>query len=104
MAFPEVTHLQFKVLASLATGELSGRDLRKAIAEEGLSQTRASFYQLMSRLEDAGFVEGRYEQTTIDEMTVTERCYQLAAAGRKVLDDALIFYSQALHSKIAFGN
>ena len=102
MSLPEISHLQFKVLASLLDSELPGRKLRDAITQEGLTQTRASFYQLMARLEDAGFVTGRYEQRTIGDVTVTERVYELTVPGKRVVDSSVEFYRQAFRPQLGW--
>jgi DNA-binding PadR family transcriptional regulator len=92
MPLPEITHLQFAVLASLLDGDMTGADLRESLRKLGSSHTRAAFYQLMARLEDAGFVEGRYEQKTVADATITERVYQLTVTGEKALNAARNFY------------
>jgi DNA-binding PadR family transcriptional regulator len=81
MPLPELTSLQFLVLASLpADGELAGRDLRAAL-EKDVSMRLAAFYRLMSRLEEAGFVRGRYATIDVDGQTARERRYKITGDG-----------------------
>ncbi|HET9368888.1 MAG TPA: PadR family transcriptional regulator [Vicinamibacterales bacterium] len=73
------------ILASLEPGELHGYDICRAIAErsEGLLTFRAaSLYPLLYRLEDRGWIEGRWRQGTGERR---RRCYRLTVEGRKVL-------------------
>jgi len=73
------------ILACLESGELHGYDLSKQIAErsEGLLTFRAaSLYPLLYRLEDRGWIEGRWRQSSGQRR---RRCYRLTAEGRRVL-------------------
>src|SRR4051794_27224023 len=81
MPLPELTHLQFLVLSILLDAERSGRYVREQLAEQGVRKTLAAFYQLMSRLEEAGLVEGRYVQEVIDGIPVKERHYRITGEG-----------------------
>jgi DNA-binding PadR family transcriptional regulator len=93
MALPILTHLQFLVLRYLINGEsLSGRYLREKLAEEKALKTGPAFYQLMARLEDAGFVEGTYEQKVVDGQILKERTYQITGSGVTALEEVRNFY------------
>ncbi len=81
MALPRLSHLQFLVLGILTSGEQGGRDLRSRLEEFDVRRSGPSFYQLMARLEDAGFVRGWYEQEIIEGQIIRERCYKITAAG-----------------------
>jgi DNA-binding PadR family transcriptional regulator len=81
MPIPEVTNLQFLVLALLLDHELAGRELRALMSQQGASMGRPAFYRLMSRLEEAKFVEGWYELREIDGETVRIRRYKITSAG-----------------------
>src|SRR4029453_16466166 len=73
------------ILASLETRELHGYELSRAIAERsgGLLTFRApSLYPLLYKLEDRGWVEGRWRQVTGQRR---RRCYRLTAEGKRVL-------------------
>jgi DNA-binding PadR family transcriptional regulator len=98
---PNITHLQFLVLASLMDGELSGQELRAELAKHGEAKTLAAFYQLMARLEELKIVKGRYEQVVIGDQRVKERRYEIVAAGRRAVDKAVEFY---VSSGAAIGN
>lgn len=92
---PEVTHLQFLVLAVLHDAERPGRTVRKAIAHYGVRRTAAAFYQMMARLERDGLVEGWYDQITIGDQAVTERRYRITASGVKAWAGTRAFYENA---------
>jgi transcriptional regulator len=73
------------ILACLESGELHGYDLSRRIAERSdgvLTFRAASLYPLLYKLEDAGWIEGRWRQPRGQRR---RRCYRLTADGRKVL-------------------
>jgi DNA-binding PadR family transcriptional regulator len=72
-SLPAVTNLQFLVLGVLRLHEQPGRVIRAALLPYGVRRSAPAFYQLMSRLEAAGLVEGRYEQIIVGDQAVTER-------------------------------
>ncbi len=87
-----LTHLQFLVLGILLSGEQSGRTIRQVIADYGLHRSGPAFYQLMSRMERDGMVEGWYEQVQAHDQAVTERRYRATAAGSKLWTRSRAFY------------
>jgi len=93
---PPLTHLQFLILSTLADDDRPGRDMRAALATFGVARTAAAFYQTMARLEQAGLVEGWYEQIVVGDQAVTERRYTLKPAGRKLVEETRRFYSGAV--------
>ena len=93
-SLPVVTHLQFLILDSLTHGEQAGRDLRELLAGFGVKNSGPAFYQMMSRLETTGWVEGWYEQKLVDGQNVKERRYRLTRAGDKALDTTRTFYAE----------
>jgi hypothetical protein len=78
---PPLTHLQFLVIDIIGTGEMSGKDLREALAEEKVWKTGPAFYQMMSRLEESKMVEGWYEQQIIEGQIIKERRYKVLGNG-----------------------
>lgn len=95
---PKLTHLQFYVLSVLMEGQKAGREVRDKLASEHRQKkTLASFYQLMSRLEDAGMVKGWYESKRIDDVTIKERRYEILGPGIKAKQEQESFYLQANH-------
>jgi DNA-binding PadR family transcriptional regulator len=92
MSLPELTHLQFLILATLLDGEMSGRDLRGRLAEEGVVKNGPAFYQLMARLEEAKWVEGWYDQRVTEGQVARERRYKVTAAGAAARERAWEFY------------
>jgi DNA-binding PadR family transcriptional regulator len=72
--------------------EQPGRVIRDAVAEFGARRTVAAFYQLMSRLERDGLVEGWYEQVRVHDQAVTERRYRITARGSKAWSQTRAFY------------
>ncbi len=92
MNLPTLSHLQFVVLECLGTQRVSGRDLRAALRTHQVLKSAPSFYQLMSRLEDAGFVEGEYESRMIGNNAVKERFYRITGDGQKAMQQTCAFY------------
>ncbi|HSC28899.1 MAG TPA: helix-turn-helix transcriptional regulator [Vicinamibacterales bacterium] len=78
---PDTTHLQFLVLGMLRTAPHLGRALRKELSSHGVRRSGPAFYQMMARLEDAGFVAGQYEQKVLSGQIIKERLYTLTPAG-----------------------
>ncbi|MHC4178705.1 MAG: hypothetical protein ACYSWU_14435 [Planctomycetota bacterium] len=93
---PELTHLQYLVLTILMGSEQSGRHVREELEERyGHKRSLASFYQLMSRLEDAGMVKGCYERKTVEGHTVKERRYEVLGHGIRAWERSRDFYANA---------
>lgn len=91
----ELTKIQFIVLASLlAAGNLSGRELRQELSAEGENRSLAAFYQLMARLENAGFVVGDYREKVIGKQRVRERFYKLSPDGIAAVRYVARFYAR----------
>jgi DNA-binding PadR family transcriptional regulator len=105
-SLPAVTHLQFLVLGLLRPQEQSGRAIREALATYGVRRSAPAFYQLMSRLESAGLVEGHYEQVVVGDQAVTERRYRITAEGQRAWTKAYDFYTQVgrSSSKVRWSN
>ncbi len=78
---PAVTHLQFLVLGILRGGARTGHAVRRALARHGVRRSGPAFYQMMARLEDAGFVDGEYDQKIVDGQIIKERRYTLTPPG-----------------------
>jgi DNA-binding PadR family transcriptional regulator len=91
---PAITHLQFLVLGSLLTGEQPGRELRRLLGRYGIRRSAPAFYQLMSRLEDAGLVEGAYTQKIVQGQLIKERRYEVTPAGAREWTAARDFFAE----------
>ena len=81
MTVPKLSNLQFLVLGILRSGPLTGHVIRDQLAEFGFRKTGPAFYQLMSRLEDAAFVDGWYTQEIVQGQIIRERNYTLQPGG-----------------------
>jgi hypothetical protein len=92
MRLPDITHLQFLVLAILMDGEQSGRVLREKLAEAGQRKSGPAFYQFMARLEEGKFVRGWYEQRVVEGQIIKERHYRITGEGRKAWESVQEFY------------
>lgn len=92
MPLPPLSHLQFAVLDALGAAKKSGRELRAALAARGVKKSGPAFYQLMARLEDAGFVKGWYEQKIVDGQIIKERRYQIKGQGSRACEKTRDFY------------
>jgi DNA-binding PadR family transcriptional regulator len=91
-ALPAVTHLQVLVLEAVKDGDAIGRDLRDTLAAHGVRSSAPAFYQMMGRLEEAGLVEGWYEQKLVAGQNIKERRYRITRRGRRALDETRAFY------------
>jgi DNA-binding PadR family transcriptional regulator len=89
---PELSHLQVLVLECLGTQKLSGRELRRLMAENKVKKTGPAFYQLMARLEEARFVEGEYSQKIVEGQIIKERFYRITGQGERAMRQTLEFY------------
>ena len=92
MKVPEITHLQFFVIGTLMNGEVSGKHVRAELRQQGVRKSGPAFYQLMARLEDSGFVSGRYDQKVIDGQIIKERRYKLCGKGVQAWERTRDFY------------
>ncbi|EGF27380.1 PadR family transcriptional regulator [Rhodopirellula baltica] len=94
MNIPEITPLQSLVLGVLSKNAASGKEIRQELQSRGAKKSLPSFYQLMSRLEEAGFVTGSYKLISVNGKNVRERTYKITGQGRKVLQHSLDFSVQ----------
>src|SRR5579864_81018 len=92
MALPAVTHLQVLVLEAVKDGDAIGRDLRDRLAGPGVRHSAPALDQMMGRLEEAGLVDGWYEQKLVAGQNVKERRYRITRRGRRALDQTRAFY------------
>ena len=92
--FPEITHLQFLVLANLIDSDESGPELRDRLAKQGEARTGPAFYQLMARLEEAGYVEGWYDEANPKGFAIPPRHYRITAVGRTAWERTVSFYEE----------
>src|SRR6185369_7323660 len=97
---PDLTHLQFLVLGILRGGARTGHGVRKALARHGVRRSGPAFYQMMARLEDAGFVDGEYDQKVVSGQIIKERRYTLTDRGEAAWSATRAFYSDAI---VAYG-
>ena len=93
MAIPDITHLQFLILAVLYRDGHSGRFIRDRLAEEGSRQSGPAFYQMMARLEAALLVCGWYESYSVDGQTIKERKYEITPVGKRAFQEVQSFYA-----------
>lgn len=73
------------ILAALEDGQLHGYDLAREITRRSdglLTFHAASLYPLLYKLEDRGWIAGRWVERAGHRR---RRCYRLTAAGRRVL-------------------
>src|SRR3954466_8402097 len=91
---PALTPLQFVVLGALLVDERRGRQLRRELARHGARRSAPAFYQMMARLEDAGWVDGFYTQRIVDGQIIKERGYRITAAGQRAWNATRDFYAE----------
>jgi DNA-binding PadR family transcriptional regulator len=98
MNLPDLSHLQFAVLGMLLGAEHKGRDIRKQLAALRVRQTGPAFYQMMARLEEAGYVEGWYTQKVVQGQILKERRYRICPAGERAWQASRSFYLDAIRA------
>jgi DNA-binding PadR family transcriptional regulator len=101
---PDITHLQFLVLGLLRQSPRLGRQLRLELARHGVRRSGPAFYQMMARLEDAGFVAGEYAQRVVSGQIIKERRYETTPSGAAAWTLTRDFYLRqiaALDSRVA---
>lgn len=98
---PPLTHLQFYILTILLDSKQSGREVRARLKNDHhVKQSLASFYQLMSRMEEAGMIEGEYKITSIERQGIRTRYYKALGHGIQCRDRTLDFYVQAAPARL----
>jgi DNA-binding PadR family transcriptional regulator len=55
-----------------------------------------AFYQMMARLEDAGLVDGDYDQKIVDGQIIKERRYALTPTGESAWKRTRDFYVETI--------
>jgi DNA-binding PadR family transcriptional regulator len=81
MKIPKLTDPQYRVLSLLQEGEIRGGSLRERLESQGQRSIGPVFDRFMARLEDTGYVKGRYEQRSIGIYAITERIYAITRSG-----------------------
>ena len=92
-ALPALTHLQFIVIGALLADEQSGKDIRRELKRQGVRRTAPAFYQMMARLEEAGWIDGFYTQEVVDAQIIKERRYRVKPAGVRAWNSTRDFYA-----------
>jgi DNA-binding PadR family transcriptional regulator len=98
MKIPDLSHLQFLVLAQLLAAERTGRELRTSLKSYRVRQSGPAFYQMMARLENADLVSGWYTQEVIDGQMIKERHYRVTPAGAAAWRQCRSFYQQTIEA------
>ena len=86
------------ILASLEDGQLHGYDIAREIARRSdglLTFHAASLYPLLYRLEDRGWIAGRWVEKTGQRR---RRCYRLTPDGRRRLSSQRTRWSSFVHA------
>ncbi len=96
MQIPKLSHLQFTGLGHLLGAPASGRDIRCSLRTFGAHKSGPAFYQLMARMEDAGLVEGWYEQQIVSGQIIRERHYKIARNGQRAWQRSRDFYRKTI--------
>jgi len=104
MPLPGLTHLQALAISLLVEEPGAGRVLRQRLKEQGVRQSGPAFYQFMAGLEDAGLVQGRYEQQVVNGQIIRERHYQVLPSGRRALKEVRDFYASRAPIRAPLGH
>lgn len=81
-------HLETMVLAALERGEAHGLEILHRLDEAGCGLLRlkeGSLYPALYRLEEAGQIEGVWEETSRGRRGARRRIYRLTSKGRREL-------------------
>lgn len=79
--------LDLAVLGCVLNGPLHGYGIAVQLAERGFGRLKGgSLYPVLSRLEDAGYLQARWEQA---DTGPARRDYSITHAGREYLTDGL---------------
>ena len=92
MRVPKLSHIQFMILTLLQAKDATGKQIREALRRSGVRRSGPGFYQIMSRMEDTGFVKGEYRQEIVDSQIIRERCYEISVSGRRACRESRDFY------------
>ena len=93
---PRLSHLQFLVVGILRAQSVPGREVRERLKAFEVRKSGPAFYQLMSRLEDAGLVDGTYHQEIVDGQIIRERHYTITVDGIRAWEGSRDFYLEAI--------
>ena len=103
MNFPTLSHDQVLVLECVGTSEVKGRHVREQLANNNRRKSGPAFYQMMSRMEEAGYVDGWYEQKIVEGQIIKERTYKMTGKGHRALTETLEYYRERLDRNPGFG-
>ena len=98
MRIPDLSHLQFLVLAQVLAEERTGRQIRAGLKPYRVRQSGPAFYQMMARMENAGLVEGWYTQDVIDGQIIKERVYAITEKGERAWQTTRDFYADTIRA------
>ena len=93
MRLPEITALQFALLSLLFSGEKTARQLHGQLQRFSGPRTAAAFSQLMSRLQEAAYVDALRATRSAHGRTVPECRYRLTDLGLIVWQATRRFYN-----------
>jgi len=96
MRVPKLSHIQFMILTLLQVKDASGKEIRDALRRSGVRRSGPGFYQIMARMEDAGFVKGEYRQEIVASQIIRERRYEITTIGRRASRDSRDFYLELI--------
>lgn len=93
MKLPPLTALQFFVVQIAECGSVAGKTIRELLAEAGSPRSLPGFYQLMARMEEAGWVKGHRVTVEVEGYPVIERHYDATPKGRRAAEQTREFYA-----------
>jgi len=94
MAIPSITTLQGLTIQLISKTEIRGRELRELLEKNGAKMSSPAFYQMMARLEENGFIGGRYVTKRLEGNTIKERWYKAHVKGQRALEGLQAFCRQ----------
>ena len=95
MDLPPLTALQYLVIMLLAGTEKSGAELRRELAERGHKRSGPAFYEMIRRMMNAGWIDGRDVEKTLETgIKVRERRLEVTGEGAAAARTTELFYAQ----------
>ncbi|MEQ9504462.1 MAG: helix-turn-helix transcriptional regulator [Deltaproteobacteria bacterium] len=87
---PALTALQYLVLRALISGELGAKDLKEVLRDNDVKKSSPAFYQLMTRLEEKGYIDAWWDEEADHHRT---RKYRITGEGQRSVHQTEAFYT-----------
>ncbi len=101
-AVPEITHLQALVLRIVSQKDWqSSKEVKDCLKNFGISQARPTFFLLMQRLENSGYVESKPISQVFSGYDFPYSVYRCTEEGRIALSNLIRYYEAFTRADIS---